>query len=92
MAENDFDVSIENSSSGSLTPMEETGTNLFLDAYQPSSTASDSQPFLNDASNINKMMRWLNDQYAKSGGNLGNLFPDMQDDVPKIKKMSITGR
>ncbi|MBX9693695.1 MAG: hypothetical protein K2Z81_15005 [Cyanobacteria bacterium] len=97
MAENDFDFSIENSNNSNSTLTEATGMNLFHDAYQfnpTSSSPSDNKPApcLNDASNINSMMRWFNDQYAKLGGNLGNLFPDNQEDEPKLKKMSITGK
>lgn len=88
MAENKYDLLVEDSG-GSLIPTEELRLNLFQDAYQFDSINSSRQPGLNDATNINGVIRWFNEQYSKLGGGMGNLYPDLNNNEPKIKRMDV---
>lgn len=88
MAENKFDLLAEGSGS-SLIPAEDLRLNLFQDAYQPDSINLSRQPVLDDATNINGIIRWFNEQYSKLGGTMGNLYPDANNDEPKIKRMNV---
>lgn len=89
MAEDNFDLLVEGSGGGSLIPTEDLRLNLFQDAYQSDSIKSNSQPVLYDATNINGIMRWFNEQYSKWGGTMGNLYPEIENNEPEIKRMNM---
>lgn len=90
MAEKNFDLLVEGSGGGSVIPTEDLRLNLFQDAYQFDSLNSSSKPVLYDATNINGIMRWFNEQYSKLGGTMGNFYPEFENNEPKMKRMNMT--